>query len=87
MQAARVLATDDERTAMRLGREIPLRAVIYARYSSDLQRDVSIDDQVRTCKSRIEREGLTYAGTYADHAISGASSLRPEYQRLLEDAS
>ena len=31
-------------------------AAIYARYSSDLQREASIEDQVRLCKSRIESE-------------------------------
>ena len=72
---------------MPLGRdETSVRAVIYARYSSDLQRDASIEDQVRTCKAWIEHERLTHAGTYADHAISGASSLRPDYQKLLEHA-
>ena len=34
-----------------------MRAVIYARYSSDLQRDASIEDQVRVCRRRIEAEG------------------------------
>src|SRR5256885_16894926 len=34
----------------------PIRASIYARYSSDLQRAASIDDQVRLCRERIERE-------------------------------
>lgn len=63
-----------------------MRAVIYARYSSDLQRDASIEDQVRTCRARIEAEGWRLAGTYTDHAISGASRLRPGYQKLLEDA-
>ena len=63
-----------------------MRAVIYARYSSDLQRDASIEDQVRVCRARIEVEGWRLAGTYTDHAISGASRLRPGYQKLLEDA-
>src|SRR5512146_2833344 len=63
-----------------------MRAAIYARYSSELQRDASIEDQVRACKARIEAEGWTVAATYTDHAISGASRLRPGYQKLLEDA-
>jgi len=63
-----------------------MRAVIYARYSSDLQRDASIEDQVRVCRERIDREGWTHAGIYEDRARSGASILRPGYQRLLEDA-
>ena len=31
-------------------------AAIYARYSSDLQRDASIEDQIRLCKERAKRE-------------------------------
>ena len=61
-------------------------AVIYARYSSDLQRDASIEDQIRLCRARIEREGWHYLHAYTDRAISGSSALRPAYQSLLEDA-
>jgi DNA invertase Pin-like site-specific DNA recombinase len=61
-------------------------AVIYARYSSDLQRDASIEDQVRLCRKRIEQEGWEYLCAYTDRAQSGASALRPAYQALLEDA-
>ena len=62
-----------------------MRAVIYARYSSENQREASIEDQVRTCKSRIETEGWVFVTTYADYATSGASHLRPGYQKLLAD--
>jgi DNA invertase Pin-like site-specific DNA recombinase len=61
------------------------RAVIYARYSSEHQREASIEDQVRTCKARIEAEGWTLVATYTDYAQSGASHLRPGYQKLLAD--
>jgi site-specific DNA recombinase len=63
-----------------------MRTVIYARYSSDLQRDASIEDQVRLCRERIDREGWTYLHAYTDRAQSGASTLRRAYQQLLEDA-
>ena len=63
-----------------------MRAVIYARYSSDLQRDASIEDQVRLCRERIGREGWTYLHAYTDRAQSGTSTLRRAYQQLLEDA-
>src|SRR5215831_15445349 len=63
-----------------------MRAVIYARYSSDLQRAASIEDQVRLCRERIEHEGWSLVYTYSDAAMSGASRLRPGYQKLLEDA-
>lgn len=63
-----------------------MRAVIYARYSSDQQREASIEDQIRVCERRIEREGWTLLHSYHDRALSGASRLRPGYQKLLEDA-
>ena len=63
-----------------------MRAVIYARYSSDSQRDASIEDQVRLCRTRIVQEGWVYLHAYTDRALSGASTLRPAYQDLLRDA-
>src|SRR5712671_2212657 len=63
-----------------------MRAVIYARYSSEQQREASIDDQIRLCRTRIEAEGWTYLNAYTDRRLSGASALRPAYQALLEDA-
>src|ERR1041385_8210239 len=63
-----------------------MQAVLYARYSSDQQRDASLEDQVRLCRERIELEGWQYLHAYTDRALSGASSLRPAYQALLEDS-
>jgi site-specific DNA recombinase len=63
-----------------------MRAVIYARYSSDQQRATSIDDQIRLCKERIAREGWTLVQVYRDAAISGATTLRPGYQAMMEGA-
>ena len=62
------------------------RSVIYARYSSDNQSAASIEDQIRLCQVLIEREGWKLANVYSDAAISGATMLRPGYQKLLEDA-
>ena len=62
------------------------RAAIYARYSSDNQREASIDDQVRICSEFVSRQGWSPQTVYSDHALSGATTLRPGYQRLLEDA-
>jgi DNA invertase Pin-like site-specific DNA recombinase len=61
------------------------RAVIYARYSSENQREASIEDQVRACKATIGAEGWTLWRTYTDYAQSGASHLRSGYQKLLAD--
>jgi len=63
------------------------RVALYARYSSDGQRDASIDDQFRICRERATSEGWTIVTAYKDAAISGASMiLRPGIQTLLEDA-
>jgi site-specific DNA recombinase len=63
-----------------------LRAVIYARYSSDLQREASIEDQLRICRERASREGWTIVDTYTDIASSGSNSFRKAY-KLLHDQS
>ena len=59
---------------------------IYARYSTELQRDASIEDQIRQCQARAAAEGWQVAQCYADHAISGGSLMRPGIQMLMQDA-
>ncbi len=56
------------------------RVAIYARYSSDNQRDTSIEDQIAVCRRYADRQGWTVVDWYADRAISGASLLRPGIQ-------
>ena len=63
------------------------RVALYARYSSDQQREASIDDQFRVCREYAEREGWKIVATYKDSAISGDSViLRPGVQTVLADA-
>lgn len=50
-----------------------MKAAIYARYSSDLQTEKSIIDQIALCRTYAEREGLTVIETFEDRALSGAS--------------
>ena len=64
-----------------------MRAVIYARYSSDLQREASIEDQIEVCCRYTASQGWTIVETYTDAAISGASRFRPGFQKLIADAS
>lgn len=63
------------------------KVALYARYSSDNQRDASIEDQLRLCRLHAERQGWTIIDSYSDRAISGASLLlRPGVQELIQDA-
>ncbi|WP_319798705.1 recombinase family protein [Nitrobacter sp.] len=63
------------------------RVALYARYSSDNQRDASIEDQLRICREQAKREKWKVVGVYKDAGISGASMiLRPGVQMLLQDA-
>jgi site-specific DNA recombinase len=64
-----------------------MRAVIYARYSSDLQREASIEDQIEVCRRYAETQGWTIVGSYKDAAISGASRFRPGFQKMIADAA
>jgi site-specific DNA recombinase len=62
-----------------------MKVALYARYSSDNQRDASIEDQLRICRTRADREGWTIVDSYTDRAISGASLIRPGIQELIAD--
>ncbi|MDN7350151.1 recombinase family protein, partial [Acetobacter senegalensis] len=64
-----------------------MRVVLYARYSSDTQRDASIEDQLRICRTYAEQQGWTIVDSYSDRAISGASLIRPGIQDLITDAT
>jgi site-specific DNA recombinase len=64
-----------------------VKVAIYARYSSDNQRDASIADQLRSCRLHAEKQDWQIVEEYTDHAISGASLLRPGIQALISDAT
>jgi site-specific DNA recombinase len=64
-----------------------MKAAIYARYSSEMQRAASIEDQGRNCRRRAEVEGWEIVATFADAAISGSDSRRPQYLKMLEAAA
>ena len=66
----------------------PMRYAIYARYSSDLQRQSSIEDQVRKCDEYGRAQGWLPVTDciYTDEAISGVSTQRPGLQRMLAAA-
>ncbi len=63
------------------------RVAGYARYSSDRQSDASVEDQLRRLRAFASAHGRTIdeSLTFADHAISGASTVqRPAFEALME---
>ena len=63
-----------------------MRAAIYARYSSEQQSAASIPDQVRLCRRLCEDHGWRVVEVFADEAMSGATHLRPDFQRMQQMA-
>jgi DNA invertase Pin-like site-specific DNA recombinase len=64
-----------------------MRTAAYARYSTDMQREASLEDQLRNIRQRCEREGWPAPIVYSDAAFSGARSDRPGFRTLLADAT
>jgi site-specific DNA recombinase len=63
-----------------------MRAAIYARFSTELQRKESIDDQYRACERVARAEGFEIVARFADRGVSGGTADRPGYQSLLTAA-
>ena len=63
-----------------------MNAVIYARYSSDNQREESIEGQIRECTAFAEKNGITILKHYIDRAYSAKTDNRPEFQRMINDS-
>lgn len=59
-----------------------LRAVIYARVSSNLQQDALIEDKIRSPTEYAARHGVEIVRRYSDRALSGASMQRPDLLAL-----
>ena len=64
-----------------------MNGVIYARYSSDNQREESIEGQIRECMEFAERQGITVIGNYIDRALSAKTDDRPDFQRMIKDSA
>ena len=63
-----------------------MTSVIYARYSSDNQREESIEGQIRECTVYTEKNGITIVKHYIDRAISAKTDNRPEFQQMIKDS-
>jgi site-specific DNA recombinase len=63
-----------------------MTAVIYARYSSDNQREESIEGQIRECTAYAEKNGFTVVKHYIDRAVSAKTDNRPQFQQMIKDS-
>ena len=63
-----------------------MTAVIYARYSSDNQREESIEGQIRECTAYAEKNDITMVKHYIDRAFSAKTDNRPEFQQMIKDS-
>lgn len=63
-----------------------IKAVLYARYSSDMQREESIDAQFRAGREYCKRKEYIIVKGYRDEAFSGTNDQRPAFQELMADA-
>ena len=59
-----------------------MKAVIYARYSSDSQREESIEGQLRECLEFANKIGVDVVANYIDRAMTATSDNRPDFQRI-----
>ncbi|HEX9062222.1 MAG TPA: recombinase family protein [Clostridia bacterium] len=63
-----------------------VRAVAYTRFSSDNQREESIDAQLRAIKEYAKRNDIVIVGEYIDKAKSAMTDNRPEFLRMIADS-
>ena len=65
-----------------------MKAVIYARFSSDRQREESIEGQIRECTEYAQRQGITIISTYIDRAKSASKDTekRENFLRMVRDS-
>ena len=62
------------------------RVVAYARYSSDVQSDTSIEAQLEKIKEYCAQKGYQLVKEYIDRAVSAATDKRPAFQQMIKDA-
>ncbi len=64
-----------------------MNGVIYARYSSEKQKEESIEGQLRECKAFAKRNDIHIVDTYIDRAISAKTDNRPSFQKMIKDSA
>ena len=61
-------------------------AVIYARYSSDRQNEMSIEGQLRECRSYAQKNDMLVIEEYIDRAQTATTDKRPNFLRMIQDS-
>src|SRR5262245_17268647 len=70
-----------------MGQVVKLRAATYARYSSDIQNDKSIEDQAAICKQLADRQGIKIITGFSDRAMTSVNLFdRDGLLNLLKEA-
>ena len=64
-----------------------MTGVIYARYSSDNQREESIEGQLRECQVFAKKNDITLLEPYIDRALSAKTDNRPNFQKMIKDSA
>ena len=62
------------------------KAALYARFSSNNQRDESIDAQERAIRKYAEENDIEIVEEYIDRSRTGTNTDREEFQRMLNDS-
>ena len=60
-----------------------IKAVGYCRFSSDHQKELSIEAQQRAIEKYAESNGYDIIDWYIDRAFSGQTTNRPDFQRMM----
>ena len=64
-----------------------MKGIIYARFSSDNQREESIEGQLRECKAFAEKNDIQVIDSYIDRALSAKTDNRPSFQKMIKDSA
>ena len=64
-----------------------MNGVIYAKYSSEKQKEESIEGQLRECKAFAKRNDIHIVDTYIDRALSAKTDNRPSFQKMIKDGA
>ena len=71
----------------RVNDDSSMKAVIYARYSSENQRKESIEGQIRECYAFARKNNISVVAEYIDCAFSAKTDRRPDFQRMIKDSA